>query len=582
MINRFFQPLRRRLLLLFSLALVVPVAFGISAAIDRYQDAINAARESAQSYAILASNFEASLLLQAQQIADTLIADPGVMAAARGADPANCSAAMAQSIAPYPHFSSAILFAHSGDARCQWDSSHSLANVRDRLWFKEVLSRGAATISSLMVSPTLKEPVISYAVPVTGVGGAPDGVIALGIRLNWLAAAGHEPGLPLDAEVSLLDRNGTLLVSSRHDDSGRNAALPGQSYLALIRDGNLRRFEAPGGDGVKRLYAVNALAGNSLFVLFGMPWQTAAGNLRTDLYIMIATLCLMTLAGMLTAAVAARLLVTRWTHKLTEAAEAMKLGNLTKDTEWHGAPREIHHLADALQAMARKLDQREADLRESIEQKQFMLREIHHRVKNNLQIVTSLLSLYERQMKGQAFAHAFAALQLRIKTLALVHRHLYESDSLREISMVPFMNNLCTLLQDGCGVPARRVQLTAQLQELHISGDRAIPLALLTAEMVMVAFKYGFPDARSGHIEIRLTADEKGAGELSVRDDGVGPVADNPNDPSDRLSNTLIAAFCRQLGGSFDLSGPPGTTRRLSFNLDHSAPAAEITRLVNS
>lgn len=582
MINRFFQPLRRRLLLLFALTLIVPVAFGLSAAIDRYHDAINAAREAAQSYAILASNFETALLLQAQQIADTLITEPAVLAAAAGDDPAGCNAAMAQSIAPYPHFASAILFDVAGNARCQWDDTRALANVRDSLWFQEVLARGAPTISSIMVSPALKEPVISYAVPFQDTMGTPDGVIVLGIRLNWLEAAGREPGLPPDAEVSLLDRNGTLLVSSHLDGAGRRAALPDKSYVAQIRDDNLRRFEAPGGDGEQRLYAVNALAGNGLFVVFGMPWQTAAGNLQTDLLIQIATLCLMTLAGMLTAAFAARLLVTRWTGKLTEAAEAMKLGNLSADTAWHGAPREIHQLADALQVMARKLDQREADLRDSIEQKQFMLREIHHRVKNNLQIVTSLLSLYERQMKGQAVIHAFSDLQLRIKTLALVHRHLYESETLREISMLPFMNNLCTLLQDGAGVSARRVRLSASLPDLRMSGDRAIPLALLTAEMVMLAFKHSFPDERSGRIDIHLAADGNGAGELIVGDDGVGPMPDNPDDPSDRLSNTLIGAFSRQLGGALDLSGPPGSTRRLAFKLDHAAHPAEIAKMVAS
>src|SRR5690606_28856850 len=119
---------------------------------------------------------------------------------------------LAQSIAPYPHFANAILFTPLGHARCQWDDRPILASVQDRLWFKEVLERSAPAISSMMVSSTLKDPVISYAVPVLNSDQVLLGVVVLGIRLSWLEAIGQEPGLPADAEVSLLDRNGTLLV----------------------------------------------------------------------------------------------------------------------------------------------------------------------------------------------------------------------------------------------------------------------------------------------------------------------------------------------------------------------------------
>ena len=80
-----------------------------------------------------------------------------------------------------------------------------------------------------------------------------------------------------------------------------------------------------------------------------------------------------------------------------------------------------------------------------------MLREIHHRVKNNLQTVTSLLNLYARIPRGEAVKQAFADVQMRINALALVHRHLYESQDMQEVDLHPFMTNLCSLLQDGSG-----------------------------------------------------------------------------------------------------------------------------------
>lgn len=571
MIRSFFQPLRRRLLFLVAIALVVPSAFGVWAAIDRYDEAMERVRASAESYAVLASNYENSLLRQAGQITDMLTGDASVQMAAGGGDPQACHVALQQSIAPYPHFSGATLFSTTGTARCQWDNSRRLDDVQQRRWFQDVVATGAPAISSLIISSDIDEPVISYAVPLFGADKKLAGVIALGVRLRWLESAGQEPGLPPDSEVSLLDRDGALLVSSLQDPALREGVLPDKSYFVRIHDAGLRRFEAAGLDGTLRLYAVNALAGNSLFVLYGQPWQQAAGELRMDLFVQIAILALMNLAGLLTAAFAGRLLVTRWTEKLTAAAAAMKLGELSADREWRGAPREIHDLADTLQTMAQKIEHREADLRESLSQKQLMLREIHHRVKNNLQIVTSLLSLYERQMKGEPVAHAFSALQLRIKALALVHRYLYESESLREIAIAPFLTHLCTLLQDGAGVPAQRVRISADLPDITISGDRAVPLALLSTELVVAALRHGFPGNRSGHITLRASLASADSCIFEITDNGlVGPRQDD-SDPADRLSVTLIAAFARQLGGAFSTEAKETTTHRLIFSLHAAA-----------
>lgn len=565
MIRSFFQPLRRRLLLLVALALMVPSAFGIWAAIDRYDEGVGSARAAARSYASLASNYENNLLRQAGQITETLSLDSGVQRAAIGGDTAQCYAAMRQAIAPYPHFSVAALVAVDGDAICQSEPALKLRNVRDRRWFQEAISSGAPALSSRLISPTLHEPVIAYGLPLFDGDKNLLGVVTLAIRLSWLETAGQEPGLPPGSEVGLLDRDGVLLVSSVRDPALRAGALPDDAYFSRISQSGLRRFEAPGGDGMMRLYAVNALAGNSLFVLFSQPWQDAIGELRMDLFVQIFILALVNLAGLLTAAFAGRLLVTRWTEKLTAAAAAMKLGELSADTEWRGAPREIHDLADTLQVMAQKIEHRESDLRDSLEQKQLMLREIHHRVKNNLQIVTSLLSLYERQMKGAPGAHAFPALQLRIKSLGLVHRYLYESDTLRGIALAPFLTHLCTLLQDNSGVPAHRVKLSAELSDITVSGDRAIPLALLTTELVLAAFHYGFPGNRAGHITLSAELTDADDCLFTISDNGaVGPRQDE-SDPAGRLSATLVAAFARQLGGSFETETTDITTHRFVF-----------------
>jgi two-component sensor histidine kinase len=195
-----------------------------------------------------------------------------------------------------------------------------------------------------------------------------------------------------------------------------------------------------------------------------------------------------------------------------------------------------------------------------------MLREIHHRVKNNLQTVTSLLNLYARIPRGEAIKQAFADVQTRINALALVHRHLYESQDLREIDLAAFMTGLCRLVQDGCGVPARRVRLHVDIPTATMSGDRAVPLALLTTELLTNAFKHAFPENRAGAINVRLTIGASAAAQLVISDDGVGTA--ERSESGGTMGQTLIGAFTRQLGGTLNVSGPPGTSVKIDFALE--------------
>jgi two-component sensor histidine kinase len=573
MIGSFLQPLRHRLILLFAIVLVVPSAFGIWAAIGNFNAQISAAHDATLRFAELASNYENNLLWQSQQIILNLSRDEDVLAVLRGAEEPRirdaCDQAFARAVEPYPSYGTAVLFDLGGSPRCQWDQSKRLINVSERAWFRSVVANKSATISGYLISPALKEPIISYAAPIFDVDGVFKGVISLAIRLNWLSAIGQEPGLPSTAEVTLLDHDGKVLVSTASAE--REAArLPHADYISRITGGELRQFEAVGSDGERRIYAVNALANNSLFVVFGIPRAGVIGPLVKDLLVQIGILCLVSVAGMMAAIFGARLLVTKWTEKLTATADAMAFGRLDTGAELRGAPIEIWQLGENLKSMAIRLEHREIDLRESLAQKQLMLREIHHRVKNNLQIITSLLNLYARLPRSGPFREAFADLQIRINALALVHRHLYESEDLKEIDLAPFMRNLCGLLQDGCGIPARQVGIQLEVPDLRMSGDRAVPLALLTTEIVTNCFKHAFPHGRHGCIAVRLVVSADGSAILSIADDGIGSEAGSAaNVPS--MGTTLIAAFAKQLGGTMSVAGPPGTTTIIHFNV--STPA---------
>jgi two-component sensor histidine kinase len=291
--------------------------------------------------------------------------------------------------------------------------------------------------------------------------------------------------------------------------------------------------------------------------------------LQRDLAIQIATLSLVVLGGLAAALIGSQLLVTRWIARLTDEARTITLGGVPEPHSFAGAPTEIRELNDTLMTMAARIKAREAELNESVSQKQMMLREIHHRVKNNLQTVTSLLNLYARIPRGEAIKQAFADVQTRINTLALVHRHLYESQDLREIELAAFMSNLCRLVQDGSGVPTRRVRLKVDIPAITLSGDRAVPLALLTTEILTNAFKHAFPDHRAGNIAVQMRAEPDGKVVLLIADDGVGTIEpESAVIGTNTMGQNLIGAFTRQLGGKLTASGPPGTTITLEFDLE--------------
>ncbi|NJM92794.1 MAG: hypothetical protein HC861_09380, partial [Rhodospirillaceae bacterium] len=579
MFGQLLQPLRHRLILLFAIVLVIPSTFGIIAAIDRYRDQVHQAHESTVRFATLASNYETNLLWQSNRIIQNLAHQPQIIAAvsnspSRGSE---CANLLETAIRPYPAYALAVLRNTKGEAMCQSDPAAQPVNTAGLDWFKAVVETKRESVSGYLYTARLQEAVIIFAAPVVNDRNVVIGVLSLAIRLEWLSSIGQEPGLPPDAMVYLLDRAGHVLVGPKAQGVDTQAGLPDPATIRSVVGGYIRTFDSVGQDGIQRNYAVNVIGDKELFVLLGQPTARLIEPLRTSLLIQIGVLVFVSVAAMAAALIGTRVLVTRWIVRLTGAASSMSVGDLSVKRQFEGAPAEIRELAETLREMAIRLDEREADLRQSLAQKQMMLREIHHRVKNNLQTVTSLLNLYARIPRGEAVKQAFADVQMRINALALVHRHLYESQDMQEVDLHPFMTNLCSLLQDGSGVPPRRVRLSVDIPHVRVTGDRAVPLALLTTEILTNSFKHAFPNQRAGSISVRIAREPDGMAKLVIADDGIGQgerTADGELPGS--MGQTLIEAFTRQLGGEITLSGPPGSITTLVFRLEsvHASPPA--------
>ncbi|MET0285439.1 MAG: AAA family ATPase, partial [Polyangiales bacterium] len=185
----------------------------------------------------------------------------------------------------------------------------------------------------------------------------------------------------------------------------------------------------------------------------------------------------------------------------------------------------------------------------SLGEKEALLKEVHHRVKNNLQLISSLLNLQAARVADPKVAELFADCRHRVRSMALVHENLYRAGNFSHIPMRDHLTTLCARLARAYGAGSRGVTLRVEVGELHLEMGRAITCGLIINELVANAFKHAFPDGRVGTIRVELHAGTE-RHQLCVVDDGVGLSTPTPQDDADTLGLSLVRDFARQLRGA--------------------------------
>ena len=200
----------------------------------------------------------------------------------------------------------------------------------------------------------------------------------------------------------------------------------------------------------------------------------------------------------------------------------------------------------------------------SLMEKDVLLKEIHHRVKNNLQIIISLLNLQTGYIKDEVTLKAVKDGQSRVRSMALVHEKFYQSDELSEINFGDYIEKLCHFLYQSYGDKTDRIDLQIKGDKLGLDMDTAIPCALLVNEIVSNAYKYAFPDQKKGRILI-VFKKLNGKMILFIHDDGVGFPQEYDLEKSESLGMQLIQALTNQLDGELKISRENGTSFEISF-----------------
>lgn len=405
--------------------------------------------------------------------------------------------------------------------------------------------------------------VLPGAAPLLNAEGRLEGLVGGGLYLDFFLRTDRPPSAARPSHVWLLDADGTLLPLG----SARAMSLPPPEVLTQMLHGETT-VQGPARDGSLHAWSIEELDPR-LRLLVGLPLGETQRAAWAAFARRVLELAIFLVACIVAILIGVELGVSRPLRRLAARVRRWAPGHAYAADPHSGGPQEVRDLDGALVAAATALREREAALTAALRQRDLLMAEIHHRVKNNLQVVASLLNLQADRVRSPTVATEFASARDRVQALATLHRHLYLHQSFERISLRPFLEELSHQLGDALGAgPGTGVDIAIDAQDVEMESDQAISLALLLTEAVSNAMRHGFPEGRSGTISISLRIDGDMAS-LVVADDGVG--LGEASADGDGLGLRLIEGFAGHLGGEAEITSENGTRIAVRFPLHRRA-----------
>ena len=208
----------------------------------------------------------------------------------------------------------------------------------------------------------------------------------------------------------------------------------------------------------------------------------------------------------------------------------------------------------------------EKQVKAALEEREMLIKEMHHRVKNNLQTVSSIFSLQSRYVKDEQALDVFKDCRQRIQAMALIHEKLYQSMNLSKVSFRAYIQTLVAQLFDSYTLKPGQIQLRMQIAGLILDIKKAIPLGLIINELVSNSLKHAFPNHRKGEVTVILGFDEGDHLTLIVKDNGIGFPEPPDSQKMKSFGLVLVHSLVRQLAGVIEMERKDGTTFNLRFN----------------
>ena len=462
-----------------------------------------------------------------------------------------CSAVLAQTLGGTTGILNLLRSDATGQARCSALPFKGTENFAAEFWWQQAVKVVGLSLSAPNIGQISKKRAFRLGLRIEKADGGHDGLISAAISLDGLQASLDRRGAnDPRALIEIIDASGNVVISNK------KTTLP--NIRSSIADGLPAAAVAQ--DGTEWLYATAPLHGNDLTIVYARPKSDVLAAARYQ----VRQSILLPLIAMLLASLAiwtgTHWLVVRWLRKLQDLTAQFGRGEFSGNRGAYAwAPREIAVLSDDLHMMAETIEQRDTALNIALAAKTELTREVNHRVKNNLQIVTSLLTLQADRVADAYARDALGQARARIAALGLIHRVLYEHDThnaLGTVNMPLLMDELCPQLRTANRQQAS-VDLRCDCAEFDVTVDQAVPLTLFIVEVVTNAFRHAYPDNRPGIITVDMT-ENAGQVTLSIVDDGMGYAT---TDPIGKMGFELINAFATQLNAVLKVSSDTAGTK---------------------
>ena len=498
-------------------------------------------------------------------------------------DDAACSAAMARMRAAQPQYSLIAFIPRDGIMRCS--SSGKTYDFSQSPIFKEVLRGARPAFSANQHGPISGTSVLGISHPVFNNAGVNRGFVTLSLPHSKLDLTGGtaDPAGPL--ELMAFDRDGEVLMATVGLENAARALPKDWALVALMRDHPLA-FSAQSAAGANRTFSIVPLVPGELYALGTWPADQISSFRSSLIFLPLLAPALTWIASLVVAWLAVERLVNRHIRSLNTAIKTFASGNRMINTvNVAGAPLEIREMAAAYEMMTDAVMRNEAELEDVVHQKEVLLREVHHRVKNNLQMIASIMNMHLRKARTPDTREVIKGLQGRVMSLATIHRELYQTTGVGDVHAAELLDAIARQTVNVAAGPDDRIDLRLQLDDIRMTPDQAVPLALLVGEGLMNAVRFAsLTVANPLLLELRLTRQAADSAILEIAGSIVGgdiPAPDTMDD-SLGLSAQLLAAFAMQLDGTLEHGFADGKyTLRVAFKL-RALVEAEHRHAVNA
>ena len=478
----------------------------------------------------------------------------------RGATPA-CAQTLAIAQLAMPYTTNIARIDAKGIIVCSAHPILMSPDLSNRPWLTDLSRLGEISFAGPVLERQSKTPVIILGLGLTDQNKTSLGYIVAGINLEKLEAGLQRRKARSGAALSLVGPDGTTIR--------RPSGIPPTEAVPEIAIGTKATragavATARDAKGQSWTYARTTLVPNRLHVAYSVPDDV----LYASTFRHVATDIALPLIALILAGAGLWFGVQLWAISpivaLRGLAKQYSVGRFDAITpKFRYGPTELTELRDELSSMAARASHRDDRLKRVARQKDDLVKELHHRVKNNLQIVISLIGLQSRQTDNAAQKAPLERVHARIMAMALVERLIVETDENPSIDAHLLLEEVCALVRRIHQSESLRVKLSFQSDHAAIPTDMATPLALFAFEAITNAFRHGFGNQTPGHIQITFDLEQDNIARLSVSDTGSGWSETNKYTGT---GHQLLKAFSRQLGGQFDMNTHQVDGSRISLS----------------